>query len=405
MRASRTKTRPGTLIAPFVLAVLAAGCTPDYNPSNYIEKYRVLGVVVDPPAVQFTPNYQGEVTLTLVDALPLRAVESEGEVDPVINGIDWSVCLISAGAAARYACAMDEIPLTDVSADGRTAVFDGALVAFGIDMLGTQFDAVIEGLRQAVKYSDQCTRDMLAQYEACLADKTTDECNPPAFEAFKGCLYEGGLQPVFHVAVSVTDMLLDDADDPVMDDDGRAVTRDRTIDVYKSVSFGNWTEENPANRNPEFSIRRAGRDFDVYDDIRHPENLVVTTAGDHEQPEIKACPGQSLQFLATVPPSSIDQVTGEDGVPVNEYYLLSWYTNNGRFGKVRTGSVTAEGLDIDLSNILTFDRDEQVRTTTVHVVMRDEAFGLSHLQFKIKGASRWECRGLHTLTTDEGGVE
>lgn len=402
--------KAGRMVLPvvatlFATALIAAGCMPDYNPSNYIEKYRVIGVVADPPAVVFTPEYQGAVTLTLVDAFPLKADPDQGFVDPVINSIDWSVCLISTGAAAQYACAMDEVPLTDVSPDGRTAVFDGALVAFGIELLAGQFDAIVDGLRQAVKFADQCTKDMLADYDACLLTGTTDQCNPPAFEAFKSCLYLGGLTPVFHVTVKVTDMLLDYADLPVTGDDGKPVMRDRVLETFKSVSFGAFDDTNPANRNPEFSIHRRNGGKTVSNEIMHPDTLVVTTVSDRGQPTILACPGKSLLFTARVPEWSIDKLTGPDGVPFDEYFQLSWYTNNGRWNKVKTGSVAAEGLEIDLSNVLTFKPDEPVGTTIVNVVMRDEAFGLSFVQFKVEDGPRDFCQGLRSLQEVVGGEE
>jgi len=397
--------KASVLILPTVAALISVGCMPDYNPSNYIEKYRVIGVTAEPPAVVFTPEYQGSVTLTLVDSFPFSADPDKEYVEPEIDSIEWSVCPISAGAAAQYACVMDEIPLTDVTPDGRSAVFDGALVAFGVEMLGSQFDAIADGLRQAVKFADQCTRDVITGYDNCLLTGTTEECNGPAFEGFKACLYAGGLTPVFHVTIRVTDMLLDDDDLPVLDDDGKPVMRERVLETFKSVSFGPYGPENPPNRNPEFSIRRGTGDFTVSEDILDPDNLIVTTLGDRTQPTILACPGQSLRFGASVPAWSIDKLTGDDSVPVDEYFQISWYTNNGRFAKVRIGSVVAEGRELDLSNTLTFKEDEPVGTTTVDVVMRDEAFGLSHLKFFVKDAPRDWCRGIRRDQQSEGGAE
>ncbi len=393
------------LIVPAVATLMTVGCMPDYNPSNYIEKYRVIGVVAEPPAVVFTPEYQGSVRLSLIDAWPFPPDPDKGYIAPVVGTPSWKVCLISAGAAAQYACALDEFELTDVSPDGRTAVFDGALVAFGLDMLGERFDQIVGGLKQAVKFADQCTRDMLADYDACLVTGTADDCNPPAFGAFKACIYAGGLTPVFHVTVKVTDMQLDDADVPVLDDNGKPILRERVLETFKSVKFGPYDADNPPNRNPEFSIRRGDGEYSVAEDISHPERLIVTTLGDRVQPTVLACPGQSLLFGAAVPAWSIDKVTGDDGVPYDEYYQLTWYTNNGRWSKIRTGSVVAEGRELDLSNILTFDADGPVGTTTVDVVMRDEALGLNHVRFLVKAAPRDICHGARRDLDTEGGAQ
>ncbi len=386
-------------------ALAATGCMPDYNPSNYIEKYRVIGVKAEPPAVVFTPDYQGVVSLTLLDALPFRDATQTSLVDPVIESIEWKVCPISAGASARYACVLDEIPLSDVSTDGRTASFDGALVAFGLEMLGPQFDAIVDGLRQAVKFADQCTKDMLADYDGCLATQTVQQCNPPAFEAFKACLYQTGLTPVFHVTVKVTDMELDYSDRPVLDDDGRPVMRERVLETYKSVSFGPYGDDLPANRNPQFHIERSMEDDPIFAEILQPGAIVASTYEQIEPVLIQACPGQTLGFEAIVPVDSIDRLTADDGTVADEYFQLTWYTNRGRFAKIRTGSVAAQGKEMDLTNTLEFSAYESVGEASITIVMRDEAYGLNLVQFKVNEAPPEYCEELWRNFATAGGVK
>lgn len=387
--AQAERIRTVTALTGALAIVVVAGCMPDYNPSNYIEKYRIIGVMADPPAVEFTPEYQGTVRLGLIEAFPLPPTGNQ--VGPVIDGIEWSVCLISTGAAANFACTLPEIPITDVSNEGRAATFDGALVALGLEFVRDQVEVLMDGIRQAVSFTDQCNKDLIASYDDCLAGGDLATCNDNAFQGFKDCVFKNGLKPVFKVRVAVTDMALDDGDLPVLDDDGKPIMRQRVLETFKTVTFGGLDDGETPNRNPQFSVRLGDEPVDDYFDMMHPENLVATTLGDHEQPQILACPGQELVFQATVPPGSVDRVTGDDGVETDEYWVISWYTNNGRFKKIRIGSVTAEGVDLDLTNTLKFKEEEPIRRTQVTVVMRDELFGLNFVRFVVDAQTRDKC--------------
>ncbi|HNU68132.1 MAG TPA: hypothetical protein PLB35_07970 [Myxococcota bacterium] len=395
------RTRTAVALTGAFAVVVAAGCMPDYNPSNFIEKYRVIGVMAEPPAVEFTPEYQGTVRLELVEAFPLPPTGDL--VGPEIEGIEWSVCLISAGAAANFACTLPEIPVTDVSDSGRIATFDGALIALGLEFVRDQVEVLMDGIRQAVAFTDQCNKDLIVEYDDCLKDGDLETCNGNAFEGFRKCVFQNGLNPVFKVRVTVRDMLLDDSDLPVFDDDGKPVMRQRVLETFKTVTFGGLKEGQKPNRNPQFSVRLGAKPVDDLFDMMHPEGLVATTLGNHEQPEILACPGQEIVFQATVPPDSIDRVTGDDGVETDEYWVISWYANNGRFKKIRIGSVTAEGVDLDLTNTLKFKEEEPVRRTQVTLVMRDELFGLNFLRFFVEAQTRDKCPAPGTLDSLKKG--
>lgn len=387
--------KPGRLFAAAIaVAIMAAGCTPDYNPSSFIEKYRIIGVQAEPSTVAFTPDYQGRVNLKLLDAFPSRPLGDE--VAPVVNSIEWSVCLMSLGANVGFACTMDEIPLTDVSPDGRQASLDGAMIAGGIEFLRPAFDQVIEGLKKAVQFGDECTFTVLASYDECMKTGTVETCRDPAFDGYKACIYLNGLIPVFHVTVNVTEMQLDYSDEPVLGADGLPVMIDRDVQVFKSVSFWNWGPDKPANRNPEFMVYKG---LYTLDEVPAPENLIVSTADGVQKLEVAACPGELLEFTGVVPPDSIDPARDADGMPLlepdglptPEYYFQTWYANGGRFDSLRKGSYTLDGGPPDLTNTLYFPADQPVPLTTVQVTMHDEMYGLASLSFTVTQDSRDNC--------------
>lgn len=108
---------------PLLGALLLVGCEPDFPSPAFVEGYRVLGVVADPPAVGPTDT----VSLSLIEG---NANGAEYE---------WSVCLISLGSDFGFQC-LDESLEIPLQVDGPSVTV--SLGEDGIDLFTTLITAL-----------------------------------------------------------------------------------------------------------------------------------------------------------------------------------------------------------------------------------------------------------------------
>ena len=83
-----------------LIAVLfVAACAPEFSPSSFVDKPRILGIVANPPEVPFTQENPGSVTLHVVVAMP-GPDETGNLQQTALKDLEWAVCPMSLGAEA-----------------------------------------------------------------------------------------------------------------------------------------------------------------------------------------------------------------------------------------------------------------------------------------------------------------
>lgn len=342
------------LILPF------AACTPDFDPQSLVLEPRVIGIRADPPEVDFQQETQGTVTLTALLAEPDEP--PDGAPGPwEVREMRWTVCPLNLGAQAAYRCAIDETPVEGDPAT-RSAFFDGALLWVALDLIRPITPEVLEFLKQTVKQSDACLLDLLRTWDDCRkAQGDETPCVDPAFEGLRTCLVEAGQDVTFHLQVTWQN--------------GRD---SRTQDAYKRVFFRRITPENPANRNPAFSLwlePEEGADLER-----------ITATGDPAEARVLGCPGQDLRLEPRFRPGSRESRPSGTGGLEDEYWFFSWLTTRGTFDRIKSSTATVSPSDpLQLGNVLSLpEADEFPDSFPVWVVARDDRLGMDFVTFRVE---------------------
>jgi len=115
--------RARAALLPLAGVALWAGCgAEDFDPQSLLSGYRVVAITAEPP----TLTLAAESALEVVDFHP--ADLAAGEARPAVT-YTWRLCPLSLGSVTKYACFVDEVPLT-ADASGRAArVSPAALLA------------------------------------------------------------------------------------------------------------------------------------------------------------------------------------------------------------------------------------------------------------------------------------
>lgn len=352
-------------IAPtLMLPMLLAACAPDFTPMSFVDKPRILGLVAEPPEVAFAQDTQGNVTLTAVIALP--GPDRDGvQADAELTDLAWSLCVLSLGASAGYRCAVPEFPVTDADLETRTATFQGAVLAAQMDLVRTFVGEFVAYLKQVVTQDDACNLAVIAGWDDCVADNDGNEapCEDATFAAAKACMYEGGIELMFHAAATVVV-------------DGEPVT----LDAYKRVAFRAPKEGRSPNRNPGFRVRVGDAE-------------VAATGRPGLSGVVSACPKAKVTFAPELFEDAIetnpDAEPNPDGTPADEFLFLSWTATSGTFDRIKSSTAVLKPDDpIDLSNeLVLWPDDEMPAESTVWVFARDDRLGASFVTF---GLTRWD---------------
>jgi hypothetical protein len=351
-------------IAPtLMLPMLLAACAPDFTPMSFVDKPRILGVVAEPPEVAFSEQTQGDVALSAVIALP--GPDPDGvAVDAELTDLSWSLCVLSLGASAGYRCAVPEFPVTDADFESRTATFQGAVLAAQMDLVRSFVGGFVEYLKQVVTQDDACNLAVIAEWDDCVADNDGNEapCEDATFAAAKACMFEGGLEAMFHATATV-----------VLD--GEPVT----LDAYKRVAFRAPKDGRIPNGNPGFRVRVGEAEVAATD---RPNASVVS-----------ACPDAKVTFEPELFDDAIetnpDAEPNPDGTPAEEFVFLSWTATSGEFDRIKSSTAVLKPDDpIDLSNeLVQWPADEMPAESTVWVFARDDRLGASFVTFTL---TRWD---------------
>jgi len=355
-------------IPALAFPLLAAACTPDFDPQSLVLEPRVIGVRADPPEVDFQPESQGSVTLTALLAAPEDP--PEGAPGPwEVQKMQWTVCPLNLGAQAAYRCAIDEAPL-DGDLGSRSVSFDGALLWVTLDLLRPITPDVMDFLKQTVRQSDTCLLDLLQSWDDCLKTHADDPapCVDPAFEGLRACLVEAGQDVTFHVQVTW--------------ENGRDT---RTQDAYKRVFFRKITPDNPANRNPAFSVWLEPEEGATL------QRIVAT--GEPTGGRVRACPGQQVRLEPRFLPGAREARPAADGGLEDEYWFFSWLTTHGKFDRIKSSTATVSPTDpLQLGNVLTLPEAEDLPPSfPVWVVARDDRLGMDFVTFRVERRPDEEC--------------
>lgn len=350
------------------LLLPTAACTPDFDPQSLILEPRVIGIRADPPEVDFQPETQGDVTLTALLAAPEEP--PDGAPGPwEVQEMRWTVCPLNLGAQAAYRCAIDETPLEgDLST--RSVFFEGALLWAALELLRPLTPDVLEFLKQTVTQSDTCLLDLLKTWDQCLQtnDQETAPCVDPAFEGLRTCLVEAGQDVTFHLQVTW--------------ENGRDT---RTQDAYKRVFFRRVTADNPANRNPAFSLWLEPTEGA---DLRR-----ITATGGPSDARVLACPGQDLRLEPRFLPGAREAHPSETGQMEDEYWFFSWLATWGEFDRIKSSTATVNPTDpLQLGNVLALPAAEDFpESFPVWVVARDDRLGMDFVTFQVQRGDDDRC--------------
>lgn len=372
-------------IAPtLMLPMLLAACAPDFTPMSFVDKPRILGVVAEPPEVAFSEDAQGDVLLSAEIALP--GPDRDGvQPDAELTDLSWTLCVLSLGASAGYRCAVPEFPVTDADFEARTATFQGAMLAVQMDLVRDFIGGFVEYLKQVVTQDDACNLAVIAGWESCLDEHDGDAapCEDATLAASKACMFEGGIEVMFHATATV-----------VMD--GEPVT----LDAYKRVAFRAPMDGRSPNHNPGFRVRVGEAEVAATD---RPDTSAV----------VSACPDAKVTFEPELFEDAIetnpDAEPNPDGTSADEFLFLSWTSTSGTFDRIKSSTAVLKPDDpIDLSNeLVLWPADEMPAESTVWVFARDDRLGASFVTFTL---TRWdgpECAADPDFATvlDAGGAQ
>jgi len=329
------------------VALILASCGASFDPPSLVTKPRVLGIVASLPEASFADD----VTLEAVLGLPTD--DPAGPAAPTVAALAWSVCPLSLGALAGYACADPslELPVPAADASGLTATLHGAAFAMGLAQMKPFFPQLLEGLRRTVsRESDPCQWDMIAAYDAC--DQSADACLEAAYQAAVGCLRSAGLDVSVRLVVTQSD--------------------GAKLEAVKRVLFRDPDPARPPNTNPVVT------GLDVWPNVeREGPSLHVSPGATLTVP-----PGFVVSFVPTLAEGSVEALPAGDpgldkpGATGDELVYFSWYATDGRFAWERT---TADVPDT------TWDSPESDQLppgpVQVWVFVRDDRLGSDYVTF------------------------
>ena len=345
-----------------VAALTAVACGADFSPQSFIDKPRILGIRADPPDVQFSDAQQGTVVLTAFLALP--TLPKDAPLGPrEVKSLDWTLCVLNLGSAASYACALPEIPVDGDLATG-TATFDGAVLYAQLEIIRPLMPKFVEFLKQTVTQSDACQNAVITQWDACAAQNGGDvaTCVDPGFEAEKACILAAGQDITFRLTATWTDG-----------------TTDLVADAYKKVRFRTITAENPANRNPGFTLS--------------VEKSRVAGTAPSPVGAVLACPGQTIDLEPVLLPGARETYIDAKGASQEEFVFLSWYTAVGDLDRLKSSTATViPGDPIDLTNELVLPAAADMPDSfQAWVFVRDDRLGLDGLTYEVRRRADAEC--------------
>jgi len=339
-----------------LMGLLAAACGSEFDPASKVTKPRVLGIVASKPDATFTDD----VTLEAVLGVP-PVDPSATEPAPTVSSLAWSVCPLSLGAYAAYACADPslELPVPAADASGTTATLRGAAFAAGLAQLKPFFPQLLEGLRRIVSQeADACLWDMIVACDACTgaaADaKGAEACLESAYTTTVACLRSDGFDVQARLVVTL--------------DDGTS------FEAVKRVLFRDPDPDRPPNANP------AVTGLDVWPNV------------EREGPSVHVAPGATLtvpagwvvSFVPALAEGSIEALPEGDaalerpGATGFELVYFSWFATDGRFAYERTTSDTPD---------TTWDAPQADELppgpVPAWVFVRDDRLGAGFLSFSI----------------------
>jgi hypothetical protein len=334
-----------SLVVLLALAVVACGA--DFDPPSLVTKARVLGVVAVPPEATFTDDVTLEAVLGLPPVDPTAA-----EPPPAVASLAWSVCPLSLGGMAGYACADPslELPVPAADVGATTATLHGAAFAAGLAGMKPFFPQLLEGLRRTVsRESDPCPWDMIVAYDACAADapapSDVEGCLDTAYAAAVACLRTDGLDVSVRLVVTL--------------DDGTG------FEAVKRVLFRDPDPERVPNHNPDVTgldvwpnIERSGPSWHV-----DPGATLVVPAG------------SVVSFVPALADGSVEALPADDpardrvGATGSEGVYFSWFATDGRFAWEHTSvdvpdttwdAPPADDLPSGLVQVWVFVRDDRL---------------------------------------------
>jgi hypothetical protein len=336
-----------------LIAVLfVAACAPEFSPSSFVDKPRILGIVANPPEVPFTQENPGSVTLHVVVAMP-GPDETGNLQQTALKDLEWAVCPMSLGAEATFACAVPEIPVLDTDFEARTATFDGQVLSTMIDFLADSAAEYMEFIRGTIEQDDECNNSALAAWDKCSQYEAAQlkTCQDDAFAMFKVCLLEKGLELMFHVTITV-------------EIDGQELKREG----YKRVAFRAPKEGRVPNKNPGFEVLYDGQT------VASTEAVSNTLA---------VCPGKRIKLEPRLFDDAIE--FNPDAGGDDEFVFFSWVVTSGRFRSIKT-SMASIGEDgaLEISNEWTaWELEAMPKQTTMWVFARDDRLGVAFVTFPV----------------------
>jgi hypothetical protein len=289
--------------------LLAVACGTSFDPASKVTKPRVLGIVASLPEATF----DDDVTLEGVLGLPKPDPSTPG---PAVASLAWSVCPLSLGGFAGYACADPslELPVPAADASGATAVLHGAAFAAGLAQLEPFFPQLLEGLRRIVSQeTDACLWDMLAAYDACAAAGTApQDCLDVGYATTVACLRTDGFDVQARLVVTL--------------DDGTS------FEAVKRVLFRDPDPDRPPNTNPVVT------GLDVWPNVEREGPSVHVSPGD----VLTVPAGWVVSFVPVLAEGSVEALPAGDpaldlpGATGHETVYFSWFATEGRFAYERT---------------------------------------------------------------------
>ncbi len=334
-----------------------AACADSFDPPSLVTKPRVLGIVASLPEAAFTDD----VALEAVIGTPAQDAEATAP-SPKVASLAWSVCPLSLGALAGYACADPslELPVPPADVAGSTATLHGAAFALGLAQLKPFFPQLLEALRRTVtRESDPCQWDVIVAYDACTSDapapSDVEGCLDVAYQAAVGCLRSAGLDVSARLVVTL--------------DDGAK------LEAVKRVLFRDPDPERAANHNPDVT------GLDVWPNIERTGPSLHVPPG----ATLTVPPGFVVSFVPALSEGSVEELPDGDpaldtpGATGSELVYFSWYATGGRFAYERT---TAELSDT------TWDSPEPEELppgpVQAWVFVRDDRLGSDYLTFFVQ---------------------
>jgi len=295
-----------------VATLILVGCGPEFEKPSLVTGPRVLGIVADPPEVAFSEGTRLEAVI----AFPEK-----------VSSLSWTWCPLSLGASMGYKCAVPEVPNPDSS---PTITFDATTLGTMLEGMRPQFGQLVPFLRQTVRQSDVCLRDVIGQWDACNGQSP---CADEVFNAFMGCLHAGGVGVTFHLHLQL--------------EDGTA------MEAYKAVLV---RDPGPSrNHNPPLS------------------GVEVTHSIVHKDEVTHSIPGNKLEMKVVPGPGAVEEYTDQEGNLQKERVFFTWYTTTGDFEHTRS---TPEAPENTLK--LPPERPDEI---TIWVFALDDRGGASYVRF------------------------